>query len=98
VDSGTVNPTEAKQILLKDISGIDVALRLRFVDAVLGDDLALKSKDDLVTHAEAVFGVTGFTSVISKILMKHHLNVHHSNNALYVGMNCVNHSGKAIIV
>src|SRR6476646_817006 len=42
----------------------------------------------LTVPAEAVFGVTGFTSVISKILMKHHLNVHHSNNALYVGMSC----------
>ena len=106
--------------------GIDVALRLRFVDAVLGDDLgneivlALECVElllenlphlelislrricfasaGLVVLAEAVFGVTGFTSVISKILMKHHLNVHHSNNALYVGMNCGNHSGKAIIV
>src|SRR5690349_24988492 len=52
----------------------------------------------LLVLAVAVFGVTGFTSVISKILMKHHLNVHHSNNTLYVGMNCANHSGKAIIV
>jgi hypothetical protein len=52
----------------------------------------------LTVGAETVFGVTGFMSVISKILMKHHLNVHHSNNALYVGMNCDNHSGNAIIV
>src|SRR6476620_1887273 len=52
----------------------------------------------LASAGLTVFGVTGFTSVISKILMKHHLNVHHSNNTLYVGMNCANHSGEAIIV
>ena len=101
--------------------GIDIALRLRLVDAVLGDDLgneivrALECVELLLgelAHLElislsriclasaglTVFGVTGFTSVISKILMKHHLNVHHSNNTLYVGMNCANHSGEAIIV
>jgi hypothetical protein len=52
----------------------------------------------LLVLAEAVFWVTEFMSVISKILMKHHLNVHHSNSTLYVGMNCANHSGEAIIV
>ena len=30
--------------------------------------------------ADAVFGVAVFMSMISKILLKHHLNVHHSNN------------------
>src|SRR4030095_1461202 len=51
----------------------------------------------LTVGAETVFGVTGFMSVISEILMKHHLNVHHSSNT-YVERNCDNHRGRRPIV
>jgi hypothetical protein len=47
--------------------------------------------------AVAVFGVTGFMSIISKILMKHHLNVHHSNNNLLCGDELREPQGQAAV-
>jgi hypothetical protein len=41
-----------------------------------------------------VFGVAVFIGVFSKIVMKHHLNVHHSNSTPYVVMNNGNHRGR----
>src|SRR5690242_12485929 len=51
----------------------------------------------LLVLAEAEFGVTEFMSVISKISMKHHLNVHHSNNNLLCGDELREPQGQSVV-